>query len=413
MRKIRLRSYGFFNYINCLIWTLVIFSLYFQVPYKKLSSLIVVFFGLYMIFNIRQVIYYSLEGKLLKTGVAYLLYISISSIYSIINGQDISRILRFYLILFVIPLCFLLQRKRFDLEYSIFMILSVAKSVYIISIAIKMVIEGTYTPFRQWAQINNYGDAYFVYGFLPRVQIYGNALLVFAFVIRFYKTKKIDICNIILLLGVCTAGNFSFLLGVVVFLAGYFLLSIDPKRIQPWKVMVLIVLVILLSIFSYYAFLEMGRKTDTGNALKIRQIKMLLDTNLLFGKGIASEVEANVLLGRLANANYYEMQTFYIFYQIGAIGIGLFYYITLSLCKKYGNNILGLYIIYLLYTFFNPYCFDTTQMISIVLLINIKGAPGYAKNYCNYNSLLSSQRKRRKYCINSQSGRYDLCSRQQ
>ena len=366
-----------------------------------------------MIFNIRQVIYYSLEGKLLKTGVAYLLYISISSIYSIINGQDISRILRFYLILFVIPLCFLLQRKRFDLEYSIFMILSVAKSVYIISIAIKMVIEGTYTPFRQWAQINNYGDAYFVYGFLPRVQIYGNALLVFAFVIRFYKTKKIDICNITLLLGVCTAGNFSFLLGVVVFLAGYFLLSIDPKRIQPWKVMVLIVLVILLSIFSYYAFLEMGRKTDTGNALKIRQIKMLLDTNLLFGKGIASEVEANVLLGRLANANYYEMQTFYIFYQIGAIGIGLFYYITLSLCKKYGNNILGLYIIYLLYTFFNPYCFDTTQMISIVLLINIKGAPGYEKNYCNYNSLLSSQRKRRKYCINSQSGRYDLCSRQQ
>ena len=413
MRKIRLRSYGFFNYINCLIWTLVIFSIYFQVPYKKLSSLIVVFFGLYMIFNIRQVIYYSLEGKLLKTGVAYLLYISISSIYSIINGQDISRILRFYLILFVIPLCFLLQRKRFDLEYSIFMILSVAKSVYIISIAIKMVIEGTYTPFRQWAQINNYGDAYFVYGFLPRVQIYGNALLVFAFVIRFYKTKKIDICNITLLLGVCTAGNFSFLLGVVVFLAGYFLLSIDPKRIQPWKVMVLIVLVILLSIFSYYAFLEMGRKTDTGNALKIRQIKMLLDTNLLFGKGIASEVEANVLLGRLANANYYEMQTFYIFYQIGAIGIGLFYYITLSLCKKYGNNILGLYIIYLLYTFFNPYCFDTTQMISIVLLINIKGAPGYEKNYCNYNSLLSSQRKRRKYCINSQSGRYDLCSRQQ
>lgn len=389
MQILKIKDYGFFDYINCVIWTIAIFSTYFQVPYKGIASLIVPTFGIYIIFNIKSVIWHPLEDKLVRTGILYLLYITISCIYSILKGTEINRVLRFYLILFAIPLCFLLSRKKFDFEYSIFMILSLAKSIYIISIAVKMIMMGTFIPFREWAQINKYGDIYFVYGFFPRVQIYGNALLVMAFVIRFYRIKKFDIWNIILLLGVCTAGNFSFLLGVVVFLIVCFLNSINLKNIKIWKIIVLMLFIILLSGFSYYAFLEMGRKADTGNLLKIKQMKILLDTNILFGRGIASDVEANVLLGRLANANYYEMQTFYVFYQIGLIGLGLFFYITLSLCKKNGMNILGLYLVYLLYTFFNPYCFDTTQMISIVLLINLPEAKGYVKNHSNHNGLQS------------------------
>lgn len=375
--------------INYIIWSLVIFSIYFQVPYKRLSSCIVPLFALYLLINIRQLNFLNRGKKIYGAWRIYVIFITLSSLYSIICDTNVNRVLRFYMILFIIPICFLLYKNNFEFEYKMFIVLSVAKSLYLISIAARMMTAQTYEPFRRWAQMNNYGDAYFVYGFMPRVQIYGNALLVLAFIVRICRIKKFDIWNILLLSGICIAGNFSFLLGTASFLICFFIRTANFRHMKSWKALIIVLSIPITVCFLSYSLAEMGRKADGGNSLKMKQISFLMDTNYLVGKGIARNVEANLTLGRQADADYYEMQTFYIFYQIGLFGIVLFYYITLSLCRKYGKNKFMLYLIFLLYTFFNPYCFDTTQMIAIVVIINMREAENYVREQCNCDGLLS------------------------
>ena len=48
----------------------------------------------------------------------------------------------------------------------------------------------------------------------------------------------------------------------------------------------------------------------------------------------------------------------------------MFYWLTIKPIKKIGRYEMMLFLIYLLYTFWNPYCFDSTEMIVVSLLTN-------------------------------------------
>ena len=48
----------------------------------------------------------------------------------------------------------------------------------------------------------------------------------------------------------------------------------------------------------------------------------------------------------------------------------LFYALVFRPIWKTGKRETILFLIYLLYTFWNPYCFDSTEMIVILMLIN-------------------------------------------
>lgn len=359
-----------------LFWTIAVFAYYFQVPYSKFSSLIIPMLGVYLLLGIQHISKW--KTNILRLYAFYSCFLAISSVISLISGVEISRIIRFFIILTVIPLCFFFKQKNFEVEYKILLLLSVAKSIYLILIAIEMVRTGSYTEQRLWANENSFGDAYMLYGFLPRVQLHGNSLLLVAFIAEFERKKKFTVLNSIILFGVLIAGNFSFILALAIYFFNVMYKVIVYGRNKLIRIFLLQLLVVAAVFVLFYSYTELYRKSgpDGSSAFRIRQIVMLLDTNPVFGKGLGQYVYGNVNFGRSADALYFELQTMYIFYQIGILGLSLYYCITLSLCKAYGNRIFFLYFVYLIYSFFNPYCFDTTNMFSIIILINLQRLEG-------------------------------------
>lgn len=325
------------------------------------------------------------KDNILKLYVIFLLCLVFSSAISLMSEVAISRIVRFFIILSVIPLCFFFKQENFEVEYNILLLLSVVKSIYLIVIALEIMKTGSYTEQRLWAYENSFGDVYMLYGFLPRVQLHGNSLLLVAFIADFERKKKFTVSNLIVLLGILIAGNFSFILALAAYFFNimYKIIVYGRKKILSYFLLLLLVTSVIFVIF--YSYMELSRKSGTGgsNAFRISQIRMLLNTNLVMGKGLGQYVYGNADLGRSAEALYFEIQTLYVFYQIGLLGLTLYYCITLPLCKAYGKRIFFLYMMYLLYSFFNPYCFDTTNMFAVIILINLKNLGG--KQWVNIN----------------------------
>lgn len=370
------------NGIKYIIWGMLIFSFYFQIPIKPLASLIIPLLFIYVCLNIKCIEKLKVPKILLAFYFGFMIYMTIYFAYSLFIGISIGRVVRFYLILSMIPLCFLMVKENFRVEYEIFEWFSILKSILLISIALILFsVRNDFMPFRIWAGNNNLGDIYVVYGFIPRVQQYGNALLVMGFIISYIKNNGWNLKSVTIFLGVLVAGNFSFILSLALFFLYRYLIGFNLRRIKKKKVIFLFFLIMIGSVFLCYAGSEMNRKKDTGNKLKIIQAKILMDTNLLIGNGLGQIVPENEQLNREPDAIYYELQTMYIFYQIGFIGLGMFMILTLMLAYKHGKTVFVLYLIYLVYSFFNPYCFDTTQMIAILLLVNLNNRNKIAIHY--------------------------------
>ena len=121
--------------------------------------------------------------------------------------------------------------------------------------------------------------------------------------------------------------------------------------------------------FFIYSIRVMDTKAAFANAVRFSQAEILLDTNIVLGDGLGHAV-SGIGFGRVYNGNiYFELQTLYIFNQIGATGIFLFYALTFLLCMD-SRQKMKAYLIYLVYTFWNPYCFDSTHIIALLIISN-------------------------------------------
>lgn len=358
--------------IRISIWTFLMFVYYFSVPFTDLEGLLSPILFMFIIFNINKVVTGFKETKYTLIYIVWLIYLLISLSYSVYNGTDLYKGLRFLLILLVVPLGFMFKYERFSCYYNIFRILSICKSITLIIIAVWMIYLGDMAPFRLWFEQNHWGDAYFVYDIVPRVQVYGNTLLPIAFMISVYREGKVvNFFNVLLLLGVFIAGNAAFILGIMIFLLWKFKKSLLRFSYAKKVLAILIILPIIIFFLNYF-YSEMERKSNTGNHVKFVQMEILLDTNTAVGEGIAARVPQMSSIGYPADTLYYEMQTFYIFYQLGLIGSLIFIILNIMSLKKYNFDTAFLYIIYLLYSAFNPGSFDTTHFIAILACCNLR-----------------------------------------
>ena len=143
------------------------------------------------------------------------------------------------------------------------------------------------------------------------------------------------------------------------------------KGITFKKLFVILVALVVGTGFCFYALDQREQKEDAGNALRAAQAKILLSGNPLVGEGLGAKVYDNGQLGRTADDKYFELQTLYIFFQIGFVGLVLFYLSNiLALRRVHSADAWCVYVAYLIGSFFNPYCFDTTQMVTAVLCGN-------------------------------------------
>lgn len=352
-------------------WVIAVGAYFFQFPFSKLSALILPFLFLYIIFQLPQI-------KILKSKIylflllAFFVFLIFLINRSIFIEIDFTRIIRFAVVLTIIPLSFFIWDNNFSAKKEIFLNLAMVKSIILIAFGLIIVYFGDFGHFRNWAFQFGLGDIYFLNRFIPKIQVQGNALLVVAFMLDYLSTKKITLRNITILVGVLTAGNFAYILALIAFafwqFGKYALNLIKTNRYA--KYFVLAALVIAASVLLPYISAKIEEKSAFSNAVRIEQALVLLNSNPIIGDGLGCWVTAHTQNLNYNGDIYFELQTLYIFKQIGIIGLGLFYAVTLKPMYAAGKTRFIFYLIYLFFSFWNPYCFDTTQIITILLIIN-------------------------------------------
>jgi len=226
-----------------------------------------------------------------------------------------------------------------------------------------------YYPVRQFFRNNDWGDVYTYNGVVWKIQLKGNALLPFAFFISmiYYHSKLRFIMATIFLIATLIAGNFAFILGVILFVGLYYMYS---KRWTVQKIVLNGLLgIILLSIVSVpgydYFFDVVKSKSVQSNPTRIDQFEVLInDMNedmitLLMGQGLGNTVNKKTQWRNYTGAFYYELQAFYILNQVGIPFFGFFIIINMLFAWyfiKYKLLLIS-YGSYIFYAFFNPYFF--------------------------------------------------------
>lgn len=362
---------GIAKHLRFYLWSLAVFCYFFQVPFRGIAKFIVPTLLL-------LIILYSLELKIKRDTyylgllICYFIYLGFEIFMAGLNNFEPSTVLRFLQILSIIPICYFIRVKNFNIYFKVTVFFAVLKALMLIGIGIYLLIIGSHSLMRNWIFSINGGDIYLSNG-IPKVQLQGNGLLPFILILYCCKYKRIDLVVLILGTGVIFAGNFAFVLALLCYI-GFVVIDLIKKDKRLYKIaFILLICLLAFPFFLWYMNKKIEQKSSFSNAVRIEQARILLDTNPIIGRGLGNYIRGS---GKFVNYDgqiYYEMQTLYIFNQIGAFGLLSFYLLTIFGIQdvKYQRKRIALYLIYLFYTFWNPYCFDTTQMMAIILFINI------------------------------------------
>ncbi|WP_024861945.1 hypothetical protein [Ruminococcus flavefaciens] len=361
------------------VWALALITYFFQVPFSFLASLIVPLLGLFMMLSI-----VNRNLKIQKIDAVFVLlmiYILFSIVISMTHGVALAKIIRFTLIISMIPLFSLIEMKDKKSFQRIFLIIACMKSFFIIYLAVKIVMAyhfgiGSYWNMRFHFIESGFGDVYVASG-IPKIQIQGNGILPIAFMLSCLNSNESysKVMSAILLAGILLAGNFAFYLGILFFglYIMYKLFKSNSKRkwLQYTKCLIVAALPFAVFFVAYYVRNQISLKSGESNAIRIEQMQALISGNWIIGNGLGSSVDYVGKFRDYTGDIYFELQTLYVFFQIGLVGIVLFFLCMFLRFNKKRKECLILFLIYLTYTFWNPYCFDTTEMMAIVLIMNM------------------------------------------
>lgn len=358
-----------------LCFCLLSFCYFLQVPFRSLSRFISVFALLFVLLSYKKWI------KIFRLPLfcIYGLYVSFCILIVVVNETiDASKVLRFTQILLMIPLFFCMDESEDGKFYAkAFVRIALLKAIVLFVIYGIVVQTGSYSVIRNYSLLRNWGDIYTSGSiFMTRVQLQGNALLVMACIVAFYKKDRL-FYRIALLIATLIAGNRAFLIGLFFLLLYYIFIWFFYNRkiynfdLKACLLVACVALALPVLFGGIHSILE--EKAGFSNAIRKDQARVLLSGNIIVGNGVGNTITAKTSWRDYTGDNYFELQTLYIINQIGVIGYLLFLILTFALCTQNRNSYFTCYIyfIYLAYTFFNPYCFDTTHMIAGFLLCSV------------------------------------------
>ena len=364
--------------IDRILWSIIIFFLVWQVflaPYTIISNLALT--CLY-ICNYRK-----LSPKERKIELALLCGIFCLIGYSFIMQNEISLIFRFALILFFVLGAYLIRlnykiclKRLFQVSFLLCLFLIMAE------IFLFLFGEEYAKMIRNYVQDKGIGDVDF-YGFYYKVQIKGNAIIPFiymlSYAIELFPLKCKTFFRIIYLSAIFIAGNFAYLLAVVAFHCVVYFCNIKSYKMLYKRLFIGLVILFTIGggIISYIdAVFE--EKKDESNAMRIEQAILLLEDlsrnpiTLLGGAGLGNTVDVTTHFRSYVGATYYELQVLYILNQLGLVSFLVFILVNILFVFKYmpDTKIKMVYAGYILYAVTNPYIIDTNQVVVIITLLS-------------------------------------------
>lgn len=304
-------------------------------------------------------------------------------LYSIIfKGNDILLGFRFFLIINLILISFFIPRNKnfINIMLSIMLLHSLVLIVFELYLMFFVSIEDA-RSIRANAILHGTGDIYTYNGFFYKIQIKGNELLPFAFFVSvFYLKRRLLkwIISSVFLFSILIAGNFAFLLAILFFLFIFYIV----KMLKSYKKIALSIFVLsaisisLIYLSQNYLDTTFNRKSEYSFPARSDQVHILLEDmsskplDLILGKGFGNIVNKQTTYRDYSKFHYYEIQSLYVFNQMGVLYFTL-YVLTICIFIFYfwkSRIILGIFLSYLTYAITNPYIFDVTNIIVLVVL---------------------------------------------
>lgn len=278
--------------------------------------------------------------------------------------------------------------SRFFLKSLFYVSLSLVLGLVIIETYMFTVSEEEYSYIRNvLIKENGIGDIFLFHDIYYKLELRGTPLIAFvymlSYIVELFPQRYSWLYRLIYLVGVILAGNFAYQLAVLFFhLALYLYHAFDnPVRLTK-RVFNLSIIFFLFgsALFPYIS--DTFKDKQTGGSLPTRydQIEVLFEDvsqteiSLLMGSGLGHTIEKKTNVRDYRGGVYYELQTLYIFNQLGMLGFSLLIVTNIFLAFRYLKNkdIIIVYACYVLYACTNPYIWDTTQIVVIVSLLSTR-----------------------------------------
>ncbi len=374
------------NNLLLLLFILIVLFLTRQVPFNSYSFIMNISLILFFIFNYRYILININKDKILKQLFFLTIGISLLMIfYSLYLENEPSLIIRFYLIIVFIFLAYFVKPDKKYINIFIFFI--GIQALFLICFEIYLMANfsiDTYYPIRHFFLNNNWGDVYTYNGIIWKIQLKGNALLPFAFFISmvYYKGFKRSLIAGLFFVATLLAGNFAYILGIILFLGLYYIYS---KRWTIQKIVlngfigIILTIVLFNPTYNYFSNV-VEQKSGYSNSTRIDQTNVLVENmnknlvTILFGQGLGNTVDVKTEWRDYSGAIYYELQAFYIMNQLGILFFTFFILINILLAYymfKY-KLLFIVYASYIFYALFNPYFLDTSHIVAIIILLSLR-----------------------------------------
>jgi len=363
-----------------------------------------------VLFSILSITAKLLNGFPIKAYYLLLLWIFVltsSLIVAILHGNDnIYGVLKYYLVLTILPISFY-GIGQSSLAFKALIYATLPSSLLIICISIIFSLHPDLLILRPILWERGIGDIYTHNGYLYIVQLTGSQFSFISLLLtlsNFRGLKRIIYASIFGA-AVIISGNFSFILGIIVYFVFTFLFrSSYPDSTCPAPLPIFsrsrLVICLFILLFASPVLLAklssiLALKQDASLPIRLDQITLLLDRlfqNPFFGCGLGMPL--SILKSNLvdySNHSHVELMFIYIIAQIGIPSFLLFGYtcyflyqssIFLTPYTKHAQSVLLLSAIIGLS--FNPYFFDSNSYLIITSLVHSNSGRNPAKHILNY-----------------------------
>ncbi|AGK55733.1 hypothetical protein B1NLA3E_19945 [Bacillus sp. 1NLA3E] len=372
-----------------------------QFPFYQLSKIISISLIIMFVFSVPFLIrnFRGSDKPIKYLFILNIVSLSILLIYSIvIEHNSVSLAIRFYSVFVLLLSAFFLPPKK--IYVNIFVLLAVLHSVLLIGFEIYIVLFGDpeFAGFiRSKVMELGLGDIYTYNQYFYRIQIKGNPILPISFLVSLFaiQSKRLKISAASLLfVGTIVAGNFAFILAILFFLGMYFIIlffsnkkvSVFLKNLFNSRMRILmlvgsIILILFIAVMVLYPYLNelLLLKMEVSIPTRFDQMAQLIEnlaetpTSLLFGQGLGNVINVITDYRDYRNNYYFELQTLYVLNQVGILYFLLFLITKIAFVIKFWDNkfIYLIYLSYVLYAFTNPYLFDTTNILVLIVLSSL------------------------------------------
>ncbi|HAZ8656114.1 TPA: O146 family O-antigen polymerase [Escherichia coli] len=381
----------------------MIFFLFRQYPLLKYSSIMNVSCLLFLIF-----VTFFIKRGVFSSGIFLfsLIFLSVHGLYSLYSGNDPVLISRFYIILALIIVSYYAAIKSIS-YINIFIFLTVTQAFVIIGLEAFMFLNfrfSDYSAIRNYFIDNQFGDIYTYNGFFYHIQIKGNALLLFSYMISFYLYNKTNnklylLSSMFLALAVLFCGNLAFYITFLIH--AFIFLFLRKARTYNQLLLKVFIFLITFGVFISYSGIEylvkayelkfqganfssMGTRFDQFNVLIDDLFENVLTA--LVGQGLGNIVNVQTAVRNYSDYIYYELQAVYFLNQLGVLLFLLFVIINVILTLKFIKPIelRIVYMLYILYALVNPYMLDTNHVVVVFILVSLSSIFSKGGD-CSYN----------------------------